>query len=58
MSRERGCATDIALQVCSYDELSGSMRELLSTRHAAVTDGGKEMAKLLAASAKTLKINK
>jgi len=38
--------------------LRTSVQELLSLRHSAVTDGGKEMTKLLAASAKTLKINK
>lgn len=47
-----------APQVYSFAELQASMQELLATRHTAIAEGGREMAKLLAASAKTLKINK
>jgi hypothetical protein len=46
------------VQVYTFDDLRSSVQELLSLRHAAITEGGKEMAKLLAASSKTLKINK
>eukprot|EP00891_Asterochloris_glomerata_P002883 jgi/Astpho2/2883/Aster-01037 len=45
-------------KVYSYEELRTSVREVISTRHSAINDGGKEVAKLLSNSNRTLKVSK
>ncbi|KAL4450636.1 hypothetical protein ABPG77_000992 [Micractinium sp. CCAP 211/92] len=45
-------------RVYSFEELGAIMQEVIRSRHAAVTDGGKEIAKHLAALSRTLKANK
>lgn len=41
---KRGLA---CLQVYSYEELRTSVREVISTRHSAINDGGKEVSQSL-----------
>jgi hypothetical protein len=45
-------------RVARFEELSSSMNDIVASRHAAVADGGKEIAKHIAALARTLKVNK
>lgn len=46
------------LQSYSYDDLSSSANDLIRARHAAVSDGSKDIGKLLSATNRTLKVSK
>eukprot|EP00951_Prasinocladus_malaysianus_P003015 scaffold21499_cov40-Prasinocladus_malaysianus.AAC.1 len=45
-------------RVYSYDELNSAFKELIHTRHSAISDKGKEIVKLLSSSNRTLKVSK
>lgn len=46
------------LQVHSYEELASSIRDVISKCHSLISDGGKEITKLLSSSNRTLKVSK
>ncbi|KAK9808985.1 hypothetical protein WJX72_007373 [[Myrmecia] bisecta] len=45
-------------KVYTFEELNASFKELINARHAAITDGGKDITKLLSNSNRTLKVSK
>ena len=49
---------DLLVQSYNYDDLSSSASDLIRARHAAVSDGSKDIGKLLSATNRTLKVSK
>ena len=50
--------TCCAVQVHTYEELTNSFRDVSSKCHSLISDGGKEITKLLSSSNRTLKVSK
>ena len=48
----------LTVQVHTYEELTNSFRDVSSKCHSLISDGGKEITKLLSSSNRTLKVSK